>query len=106
MKLPNEMHTPSAGLLTAKGDQTLESTIHAQHGYPFRYVSEILHKNFQVTSLILALKKECSLWLFYSFVRFEHFSNGGNLWREGFTDKEVIGPETIVLGIGMWFPWK
>jgi hypothetical protein len=45
-------------------------------------------------------------WPFYSFVRFEHFSNGGKLWKEGFTDKRVIGPETIVFGVGMRFPLK
>jgi len=41
---------------------------------------------------------------FYSFVRFEHFSNGGKLWKEGFTDKRVIGPESMILGIGFRYP--
>lgn len=40
---------------------------------------------------------------FYCFLKMEHFSNGGQLWK-GFTDKRVIGPESIVFGIGMRFP--
>jgi hypothetical protein len=41
---------------------------------------------------------------FYSFLRFEHFSNGGKLWKEGFTDQRVIGPETLILGLGFRIP--
>jgi hypothetical protein len=41
---------------------------------------------------------------FYTFLRFEHFSNGGKLWREGFTDQRVIGPETIIFGFGFRVP--
>jgi hypothetical protein len=40
---------------------------------------------------------------FYTFLKVEHFSNGGQLWK-GFTDKRVIGPEAIVFGLGMRFP--
>lgn len=43
---------------------------------------------------------------FYSFVRFEHFSNGGKLWKEGLTDKRVIGPESMILGLGIRFPFE
>ena len=39
---------------------------------------------------------------FYTFIKLEHFSNGGDAW-EGITDKRVIGPENIVFGLGMRF---
>jgi len=39
---------------------------------------------------------------FYTFLKLEHFSNGGDAW-DGFTDKQVIGPETLVFGLGMRF---
>ncbi|MCJ7832826.1 MAG: acyloxyacyl hydrolase, partial [Deltaproteobacteria bacterium] len=40
---------------------------------------------------------------FYTFLKLEHFSNGGQAWK-GFTDNRVIGPENLVFGIGMRFP--
>jgi hypothetical protein len=41
---------------------------------------------------------------FFTFIRFEHFSNGGVIWDgKGFTNKDVIGPETIILGVGFRF---
>lgn len=41
----------------------------------------------------------------YSFIRVEHFSNGGKLWNGGgFTNSRVIGPETITFGVGVRYP--
>jgi hypothetical protein len=41
----------------------------------------------------------------FAFIRFEHFSNGGKVWNgNGFTDKKVIGPETLAFGFGIRFP--
>ena len=40
---------------------------------------------------------------FYILLKLEHFSNGGALWN-GITNKQVIGPENLVFGIGMRFP--
>jgi Lipid A 3-O-deacylase (PagL) len=218
--LPGTAHTQTENPQQQKAPRPLSLLVHAQYGYPFQYVSEILYENFQVVSLNLSLEKECGLWPFfgnkklveslllefrlskiwgqdiplvrdqvslavwnqaqqegrrpttnwdlyqvgltpyyrlsypvsptirvygeaglgitllnktlieegtlwnflltgglgldwkiknqhfYSFVRFEHFSNGGKLWKEGLTESRVIGPETIVFGIGMRFPLK
>jgi hypothetical protein len=41
---------------------------------------------------------------FYVFLRSEHFSNGGKLWKEGVTNSRVIGPETLAFGIGIRYP--
>jgi hypothetical protein len=41
----------------------------------------------------------------YAFFRFEHFSNGMKLWRQlGIEDKRLIGPETMVVGLGFRWP--
>jgi hypothetical protein len=40
---------------------------------------------------------------FYTFLKLEHFSNGGDA-NLGITDKRVVGPESLVFGIGMRFP--
>ncbi len=60
--------------------------------------------NFSLYSGIGTDFKICDLPL-YAFLRFEHFSNGMKLWSQlGIEDKKLIGPETIVFGLGFRFP--
>ena len=41
----------------------------------------------------------------YAFFRFEHFSNGMKLWSQmGVEEKRLIGPETMVIGLGFRWP--
>ncbi|MBI5582213.1 MAG: acyloxyacyl hydrolase [Deltaproteobacteria bacterium] len=41
----------------------------------------------------------------YAFFRFEHFSNGMKLWSQmGIEEKRLIGPETMVVGLGFRWP--
>lgn len=48
--------------------------------------------------------KICNIPL-YTFVRAEHFSNGEMFWSTIIpTNKRLIGPETLVIGLGVRFP--
>jgi outer membrane protein W len=41
----------------------------------------------------------------FAYFRFEHFSNGMKLWSQlGIDEKRLIGPETMVIGLGFRFP--
>jgi hypothetical protein len=43
----------------------------------------------------------------YAFFRFEHFSNGMKLWSQlGIEEKRLIGPETMVIGLGFRVPFN
>jgi hypothetical protein len=60
--------------------------------------------NFSLYSGIGMDFKFCDLPLFL-FFRFEHFSNGMKLWSQmGIADKRLIGPETMVFGLGFRYP--
>ena len=42
---------------------------------------------------------------FHAFFRLEHFSNGMKYWSQmGLSDQRLIGPETLVLGLGIRYP--
>jgi hypothetical protein len=41
----------------------------------------------------------------FAYFRFEHFSNGMKLWSQlGIEEKRLIGPETMVIGLGFRYP--
>lgn len=85
-----------------------EVRVYAEAGIGFTFLNSPLVEegtlwNFLITGGLGLDFKLCKIPL-YSFARFEHFSNGGKLWKEGFTDKRVIGPETFALGFGIRLP--
>lgn len=58
-------------------------------------------------SLYSGVGTDFKLWglPLYAFFRFEHFSNGMKLWSQlGIEEKRLIGPETMVIGLGVRFP--
>jgi hypothetical protein len=58
-------------------------------------------------SLYSGIGTDFKLWdlPLYAFFRFEHFSNGMKLWSQlGIEEKRLIGPETMVIGLGFRFP--
>jgi Lipid A 3-O-deacylase (PagL) len=58
-------------------------------------------------SLYSGVGTDFKLWdlPLYAFFRFEHFSNGMKLWSQlGIEEKRLIGPETMVIGLGFRFP--
>ena len=58
-------------------------------------------------SLYSGIGTDFKLWdlPLYAFFRFEHFSNGMKLWSQlGIEEKKLIGPETMVIGLGVRFP--
>ncbi len=58
-------------------------------------------------SLYSGVGTDFTLWdlPLYAFFRFEHFSNGMKLWSQlGIEEKRLIGPETMVIGLGFRFP--
>ena len=58
-------------------------------------------------SLYSGIGTDFKLWdlPLYAFFRFEHFSNGTKLWSQlGIEEKRLIGPETMVIGLGFRFP--
>jgi hypothetical protein len=58
-------------------------------------------------SLYTGVGTDFKLWNLplYAFFRLEHFSNGMKLWSQiGLSDRRLIGPETMVLGIGFRYP--
>ena len=63
--LPAIAQTQTENPQQQKAPRPLSLLVHAQYGYPFQYVSEILYENFQVASLSLSLEKECGLWPFF-----------------------------------------
>lgn len=82
--------------------------IYAEAGLGFTFLNESLIEegtrwNFLLTGG-LGLDWKIKKFPFYTFIRSEHFSNGGKLWGEGFTHNRVIGPETLVFGIGIRYP--
>lgn len=58
-------------------------------------------------SLYSGVGTDFKLWglPLYAFFRLEHFSNGMKLWSQmGLSDQRLIGPETMVLGLGFRYP--
>ena len=58
-------------------------------------------------SLYSGVGTDFKLWdlPLYAFFRFEHFSNGMKLWSQlGIEEKRLIGPETMVIGLGFRYP--
>jgi hypothetical protein len=58
-------------------------------------------------SLYSGVGTDFKLWdiPLYAFFRFEHFSNGMKLWSQmGIEEKRLIGPETMVIGLGFRVP--
>jgi hypothetical protein len=58
-------------------------------------------------SLYSGIGTDFKLWEIplYAFFRFEHFSNGMKLWSQlGIEEKRLIGPETMVIGLGFRWP--
>ena len=56
---------------------------------------------------LFGCRTDFKLWKIplYAFFRFEHFSNGMKFWSQlGIEEKRLIGPETMVIGLGFRFP--
>jgi hypothetical protein len=83
--------------------------VYAEAGLGFTLLNKPLIEEGTTWNFLLTggVGLDCKLFKypFYTFLRFEHFSNGGKLWGSGgMTTSRVIGPETLVFGIGIRHP--
>ncbi len=80
-------------------------------GIGFTYLQDVLIKEGTSWNFLLLLGigsdlKLCDCLPVSVTLRLEHFSNGGKIGGDwGITDKRVIGPETMALGLGVRIPF-